>query len=222
MKKILTALVALFLLLTNVEAATNELFFEEKDGKLYYDTDRFDEDIFISHHDIVPGKEYKDTLVIKNESKNTYDLYLRVNNIKQDLLADELIDNMFMEIYVDGNLVYDGEARGTEYDNNGLKIKQMILLGTYEPNEVKDLVVVTKLSEEYDNTKNLSTAAIEWEFFAGYRDGVQPIVPKPNGEISMRTVITALAALIFVLVTVLVYRKKNGTNKKMRTKKERE
>lgn len=221
MKKILTSLIVAFLLIINVEATLNELSFEEKNGKLYYDTDKFDKDIFIAHHDIVPGRKYEDKLVVKNNSKNDYDLYLRVNNVKQDLLADELIDNLVMEIYVEGKLVYEGEARGTEYDNNGLQTKKLIYLGKYNSGETKNIIVKTKLLESYTNVENNSTASIEWEFYAGYNDGVQPIIPRPNGAISIKIVVAVLLALLIILITLLVYRKKNP-KKKMRTKKERE
>ena len=68
MRKIGLVLITMIMLISNVEAVTNRLYFTEKDNRLYYDTDAFDEDKFMAHYDMVPGREYIDEIIIENKS----------------------------------------------------------------------------------------------------------------------------------------------------------
>lgn len=219
MKRLITLFVVIFLLVIEVEAAESQLYFNEKNGKLYYDVDKFEYNSFMAHDGMSPGKVYTDELEIKNESENKYDLYLRVNLISQSILAEELINSLEMEIYVDDELFYKGPAHGTAYDENGVAFQRLIPIGTYESGETKKLVVKTNMSKDYSNTENQEIGTLGWEFFAGYEYGIQPIVPEPNGETQSRVIILVAVALVLTLVIYLVYRQKTGLNKKMRMKK---
>ena len=77
----------------------NRLMFRDSGNRLFYQSNLFNENIFMHHTDMVPGSSYTDTLVIENKTKTNYKLYLKV--IEQDLsnLANELLDNIKMTIY---------------------------------------------------------------------------------------------------------------------------
>lgn len=205
MKKIILTLIILLLLTFDVEAATNRLYFTEKDDRLYYDTDVFDKDIFMYHHDMVPGKEYVDELTIENKTNETYDLYLKVNSEAQDSLAEELIDNISMEVYLDGKLIYVGDARGVDYSN----LQETILIGRYHPNKESKLIVKTKLSDNYTNTNNTSTGKITWEFYGRYGSDIKPILPETGDNISRYVILLSISSLIFILLVMVVYNNKN-------------
>ena len=94
----------------------NRLMFRDSGNRLFYQSNLFNENIFMHHTDMVPGSSYTDTLVIENKTKTNYKLYLKV--IEQDLsnLANELLDNIKMTIYLDGKLIYEGYAKGLDYN----------------------------------------------------------------------------------------------------------
>lgn len=213
MKQLIVTIVMLSMLIMNVEAIDNKLYFNEEKGHLYYDMKAFDGDAFMTHDEMSPGKVYADELEIKNESQNVYDLYLRVNLVEQDLLSEELVENMYMEIYVDDELVYEGDATGTAYDENGVAYQKLIPLGNYKAGESRELVLKTKIKDEYANTENTNIGSLEWEFFAGYENGIQPIVARPNGGFQYKVIILTIVAIVLALLVVLIYRKKYGVKK---------
>ena len=208
MKKIGLILITVFLLIGNVEAATNRLYFTEKADRLYYDTDAFDEDAFMAHYDMVPGREYTDELLIENRTKETYDLYLKLSVESQDSLAQELIDSILMDVYLDDELIYSGTARGLDYSGTGVNLQETVLLGRYNPNKTNKLVVKTKLADEYSNINNTSTGRITWEFYGRYGEEVRPILPETSDHISKYVIIFSSALLILTLIIMVLTRKK--------------
>ena len=120
MKRLFILMAVMLFLAIDINAYNNKLYFTEKDDRLYYDTDSFDDSVFMHHLDMLPGKTFIDELTIENKTKTPYSLYLKVKNVEQDELADELIDNIEMEIYLDNVLIYEGYARGLEYSDNGV------------------------------------------------------------------------------------------------------
>lgn len=208
MKKIWLLLITMVLLIGNVEAATNKLYFTEKNDRLYYDTDAFDEASFMVHHDMIPGREYIDEIEIENKTKETYDLYLKLAVESNDELSDELIDNIFMEVYLDDELIYSGTARGLDYQGTGINLQETVLLGRYLPNEVNNLVVKTRLADSYTNTANTSIGEISWSFYGRYGNEVTPILPETSDHISKYVIILSSASLIFILIIMVITKKK--------------
>ena len=208
MKKIFGLIITLLLLVTtNVRAVTNRLYFTEKDDRLYYDTDAFDEDIFIFHEDMVPGKEYTDVLSIENDTKVKYKLYMKVKENEQEELADELLNNILMKIYLDGELVYDGYARGLDYNALGVNLQEAILLGNFKAHTNSELVVKTKLADEYSNINNDAISSIDWEFYAYYDKKVVPVNPATSDNITNYIVMLSVSSLIFIFFIVFIFSK---------------
>lgn len=208
MKKIKWLMILCLLMITNVKATTNKLYFIEKDNRLYYDTDSFDETIFMYHDDMIPGRIYVDELSIENNSKTAYELYLKVSNVEQDELADELIDNILMEIYLDNELIYSGTARGLDYQENGVNLQDAISIGKYSPNAESKLVVKTQLSSSYTNSENVAVGKITWEFYGRYEDEVTPILPETSDDITKYVIIFSVASLMFIFLIMTLTNKK--------------
>lgn len=209
MKKLILLIMITVLTVINVNALNNKLYFTEKDDRLYYDSDSFDKSIFMEHYDMVPGKVYVDELTIENKTNTTYNLYLKVVNVEQDELADELIDNIEMQVYLDDVLIYDGYARGLDYTDLGVDLQNAILIGEYAKNKESKLVVHTKLSEDYSNINNDSVGKIEWEFYASYEENTIPILPETVDNISKYIILLAGSALMFVFLIIFVLNRKN-------------
>ena len=209
MKKLILLIMITVLTVINVNALNNKLYFTEKDDRLYYDSDSFDKSIFMEHYDMVPGKVYVDELTIENKTNTTYNLYLKVVNVEQDELADELIDNIEMQVYLDDALIYDGYARGLDYTDLGVDLQNAILIGEYAKNKESKLVVHTKLSEDYSNINNDSIGKIEWEFYASYEKNTISILPETVDNISKYIILLAGSALMFVFLIIFVLNRKN-------------
>lgn len=212
MRKVIMVLVTALMLISNVEAVTNRLYFTEKNNRLYYDTDAFDEDKFMAHYDMVPGREYIDEMLIENKTKETYDLYLKLKVESEDELSDELIDNILMEVYLEDELIYAGNARGLDYQGDGVDLQESVLLGRYLPNKENKLIVKTKLSDSYTNTNNTSIGKITWEFYGRYGEEVTPILPETRDNISKYVIIISSASLMLILIIMVANNKKEKEN----------
>jgi len=212
MKKIIFTIIMITLVIINVEGKTNKLEFTEGEERLYYDTDAFEEEIFMSYDDMIPGKVYTEELIIENKTKTTYKLYLKVVEVEQEELAEELIDNIEMDIYLDNELIYSGYARGLDYKKEGVNLQEAILIGEYKPGKESELVVKTKLSESYTNTNNTSIGEIDWEFYGSYISGageeVKPIIPETSDSIAKYIVILSSSAIVLLTILMIVYKKK--------------
>lgn len=208
MKKIIVVCLFFLLFIGNVRAAEgNKLYFTEDAKELVYDTDLFDEDVFMHHLDLYPSKQNKDILSIENGSDNTCTLYFKVVEREQSELADELIDNIMMKIYVDDALIYDGSARGEDVTGDKINLQDTITLGTFEPGKVSELISVTKLNEQYDNKNNTVKAYIDWQFYAQCgKEEVLPINPD-TGDFMNSKLFVILIVVIIMALLVFVYAK---------------
>ncbi len=219
MKKIYWLILVLICSFSIVKAEDiNELYFTEKDNHLYYSTNRFDEKVFMNHTNMIPGKTYTDTLLIKNESSDTdYTLYFQVKERDNTELAKELIDNIDMKIYVDDELIYDGDANGNTYDFNGLSLQKAFKLGEYKKGESHTLVVETTLKYEYDNKDNQDEAYVDWAFYGEYTkvDGSElfPLEPNPNtydDNMIFACLLVFSCIVIMIVLLVLSHEKKKN------------
>lgn len=215
MKNILKTCIVLILFLTIgiVNARENRLYFTNNGDRLYYDSSKYDDEYFMKHIDMVPGSSFEDKLTIENGSMYDYKLYFRVKNREQSELAKELLENVEMQIYLDGKLLYDGYANGFDYSHDGLDLTNTIYIGEYEANSSGEIVAKTKLSNEYSNTENDEFSYVEWEFIAEYNDLVLPINPdtsKDNKSQYIKILLLGLSLLLilFIIIETLFERKK--------------
>lgn len=217
MKKILTIFILMAMCIVPVFAKENKLYFTSSGDRLFYKTDLYDENVFMKHYDMIPGRLYTDELVIENSTLYDYKLYLKVKEKDQSELADELLDNIIMSIYLDDQLLYEGKARGLDYSNSGVNLQNALFIGEYSSKTSGKIVVNTKLAEEYSNINNDAYASIDWEFYASYEDLVLPVNPDTgNGAKSfIKYVVVSLSiALFLILIVIFVVEKKKFKLKK--------
>lgn len=201
MKKIIVLLTIFFFIPVLISAKDNKLVFTNSGNRLYYNSAYFDENIFMHHTDMIPGSSYEDRLIIENKTKTNYKLYLKV--VEKDIndLANELLENIEMTIYIDGKLIYDGYAKGLDYNNNGIDLQSAIYIGEYPINKTSTLLVKTKLIPEYSNTENNEFSYIDWEFVANYENDLIVINPNTGDRILF---IIKLSLTILVIISILL------------------
>ncbi len=180
--------------------SSNKLYFTNNGKRLYYDTKLFDSDIFMHHTDMIPGSSYEDRLLIENHSNTDYDLYFKIKEISQNEYANEILDNIWMEIYLEDNLIYQGKVKGLDYSNNGVNLQDVIYVGKYLKGFEKEIIVKTTFDENYSNPNNNELSHIEWEFYAVYDDNVDIINPDTGDSIEFYWPIL----LIIILLTISI------------------
>ena len=204
MKKMFMIMLLSMILILPVYAKENKLYFTNSGDRLFYRTDLYDEDVFMKHLDMLPGSAYTDELTIENATNYDYKLYLKVKKREQNELADELLKNIKMDIYLDGVLLYSGFADGLDYSFSGINLQEAIYVGEYKSNTEGELVVHTMLAPEYSNTENHELSYIDWEFVAEYDELVIPINPD-TGENTREYVRIAVISLSIMLFLLLIF-----------------
>ena len=212
MKKTLLLLIAflsLFLSINLVTAKENKLYFIEKDNKIYYDSSYLGENVFMKHIDMIPGSEYRDELVIENNTNKEYSLYLKVKLKDQSIEADELLDNINMVIYLDDVEIYNGKAKGLDYIGNGINLQNAVLLKKFTKKQSSRLKVETSLSNDYSNISNNESSYIDWVFYAEYDNKTEEIVDVPNTNKDSFPVITIVSLTMCAIgIGMVIYARK--------------
>lgn len=175
MKKIIAAILASIFIAAPAFAAGNVVYIYEADGKIYYDSERFD-DRFMIHENMVPGGQtYTDVLTVENGTSKGYDIYFKISAENNSAKADNLIEHIEMKIYLDGDLFYDGKARGLDYRSQGVDLSDAVKIGTFNPGDSKEMRVETYLDAAYDDINNPDTSLTHWHFYV-----TDPFDPDPG------------------------------------------
>lgn len=210
MKKIIFTLITL-ILSVNVVYASNVLSFSENERDLIYETDLLDKTTFINHEGLLPGVEHKDELTIKNNTSNSCNLYLKATEVEQSARANNLLNNIMMKVYLNDAVVYDGTARGSEY--NGVSLLDSVYIGEYNKGDESKLTVYTKLSEAYSDSTN-NESKIKWEFYAQCGEIKDVVIINPDTGDSLfdtlkQVLIYSIISIIIIsLITYVVVKKK--------------
>lgn len=211
MKKIIIMFLLTFTFITNVYAE-NKLYFAEDETGLVYDTDLFEKELFLYHTDMMPGKEFEDSLIIYNASNQSCDLYLKIKEKTQDDLANELLENINMDIYLDNVLLYTGTAKGKDIVGDGVNIQDSIFIGNYKKDVNNKLVVKTELDKKYTNYHNTGESHIEWEFYANCANGSIVVINPDTGD--KRGNMMGIIVLVTIISLILFYYLKYKLQKK--------
>lgn len=224
MKKILFIFLTFFLSINIVLAKENKLSISSSDNKLYYDSKLLDTNTFMKHLDMIPGSTFTDNLIIENETKFNFNLYLKINNRNNN----ELLDYMTMKIYLDDKLVYDGDMIGSGlfYENDALN--NSFLVGNFSANQLSNLRVVTNLSTDYSNINNNDSLIIDWKFYAETKDDINKkddieeetiieIIPAPitgiNIDKLLIIIISCGLCLAGCILIIILIKKRNKDDK---------
>lgn len=192
MKKILTILLLLFILM-QVAAAQNKLYFTEKGKRIYYDSKLYKDNIFIYHNDMIPGSSYENTLEIENGTKKTYELFLSMKDTEKTEEEYEFLKNIETKIYLDNTLIYEGSIINQE---------DAIRLGEFKPNETSNLLVETKLSDSYSNINYQEQTAIDWQFLVKIDEDLMEINPNTSDYVIWLISIFVILFVLFILLFV--------------------
>ena len=176
MKKIILFLLISSLFVIPVFARDNRLYLVEADGGLYYESALIDENVFMKHLDMVPGKSYTDILKIENGASDKYLLFFKINDVD-----DEFLRNINMKIYLDNTLIYNGVATGEDYVGNNINLRDIVSLGYIEPGVDHEMKVITQLSPDYSDITNEALSSIDWTFYAQYPATEEPD-PTPHPD----------------------------------------
>lgn len=213
MKRVLLFL-SLLVLFVPVYAIDNRLYLTENNNRIYYESDQIDKKVFMNHIDMIPGSNYEDILTIENAANREYKLFFKVSVKEQSNLASDFLDYINMQIYLDNKLIYNGKAKGLDYNNVGVNLQDAVLLGNFTKNQKSEMKVITNLSKEYSNTNNHDTSLVDWTFYAQYDDSSDPIVipdvPKTDKNTSrVWYYVSVLALVTGIVIIFLANRKKN-------------
>lgn len=183
------------------------------------------DDLFLNFKNVMPGDTITQKISIKNDNKDTVDIYLYALQVDKDgyisdeqkEIADELVKLMTIEITAkssDGTtkVIYDGPVFGEGDNYNMYTINNAISLGTFAKGDNVDLVATLKVPAELDNRYANAVAKIKWVFTATDEDE-PPVPPEPpvvTGE-NMKFIyilVAVLAGAVLVIVLLSLFSKK--------------
>ena len=211
MKRLLIMLGAFFCVVASVNAYENTLRFIESDNSIYYDLEKYDDNLFMNHLDMIPGEENEDVLHIENTTDKEFTLYFRVVDKEYTEEEAELIDNTTMTIFIDDDIIYDGSIDGENHED-GINLTNAIKIGEYSSGSESDLRVVTKLSEDYTNAQNEAVVEIDWEFYAEYDDAILPINPITLDRIHHNVIIFIVSTVALIVIGIMFFRIRKTRN----------
>ena len=209
MKKIINTILVISLFwMGYVNAANNKLYFTESNDRLYYDS-KLEDGTFMNHQELIPGSMNEDVIIIENGTNTDYTLYLKLNPKSNSDGARELFSNIKMKVYLDDNLIYDGIASGTDYNDNGINLQNATKIGSITKKKSYTLKVLTTLDKEYSNTDNNENSLIDWTFYAEYNDEVKEIVKTPiTGKNNYIYIVCSLILIALAIIFIIISKKK--------------
>ena len=226
MKKMILALLASIFIASPVFAAENRVYIYESDGKIYYDSSRFD-GRFMFHEGMTPGGQtYTDYLTIENETSKDYDIYFKIISDNNTPKATNLLEHIEMRVYLDGTEFYNGKARGLDYRGMGVNLSDAVKIGTFGRHSSKQMKVETYLDTAYEDINNPDTSLTRWSFWivdseAPEPDPEEPIIPEevvPNPKTGdeftpLFMVLLGSSLSLFIFITI---RERRETSKRRR------
>ena len=211
MKKIVLFISFFVFSILSVQAKENKLYFTEENDRLYYESKLIDEDVFMKHIDMTPGENFTDELLIENGTNTKYTLYFKIVPREQSSDADELLENIIMNIKLDGKEIYNGKATGLDYTEQGVNLQKAILIGDFTPSKNSKMVVETKLSEDYNNTNFHELSYIDWSFYAQYDNNSDPLIINPKtSTISNNNLLLSIILIIVALLSIIGLKNKKN------------
>lgn len=213
MKKILFSFILLFAFTIPVFAADNKLYLTENNNKIYYNENLFDSRKFMYHINMIPGGKYLDELLIENAAGFPMKLYLKIKEKEQSEAAEELLDNIYMKIYLNDNKIYDGKVKGLDYKSEGINLQDSVLLKEISNNEQIKINVELTLSPEYSNADYNDYSYLDWVFIAEFDTQIIEVVPAPitGRDYNYVPIIIAsigLCTVTFIFVILIKKRRK--------------
>lgn len=159
-KKILVAVSLLSIINTQVEAKDltppNVQLLGDANGLVHIP----EKDLFLHYPNMLPGDSISRTLIIKNNYKYSYEIFLKAKRVSSKEEYD-LLDKLDLKITYNDNIIYIGPISGEN------KLTQDISLGIFKPGQQATLVAQVTLDgpstgNEYKN----KYVQVDWVFTA--------------------------------------------------------
>lgn len=211
MKKMAIIFIIFFCLVEPISASENILRFIDEDNSLYYDSEIFNDDIFMNHLNFISGETNDDVLLIENRTDNTFNLYFRIIDDGYSEADRELISNTIMKIFVDDEIIYDGYIDGKHYDN-GINLNNSVSIGEFTPNSSKEIQVVTEVDSNYTGAEATATIQVDWEFYAEIDDAILPINPITLDRIHHNVIIFIVSTVALIVIGIMFFRIRKTRN----------
>ena len=205
MKKMAIIFIIFFCLVEPIGASENILRFVDEDNNLYYDSEIFDDDIFMNRLNLISGETNNDVLLIENKTDDTFNLYFRIIDNGYSEEDKELISNTTMKIFVDNEIIYDGYIDGKHYDD-GINLNNSVSVGEFTPDSSKEIRVVTEVDSDYVGAEANATIQVEWEFYAEIDDAILPINPIILEGIDHNIIILIIWGIALIVIGIMFFR----------------
>ncbi len=205
MKKMAIIFIIFFCLVEPIGASENILRFVDEDNNLYYDSEIFDDDIFMNRLNLISGETNNDVLLIENKTDDTFNLYFRIIDNGYSEEDKELISNTTMKIFVDNEIIYDGYIDGKHYDD-GINLNNSVSVGEFTPDSSKEIRVVTEVDSDYVGAEANATIQVDWEFYAEIDDAILPINPIILEGIDHNIIILIIWGIALIVIGIMFFR----------------
>lgn len=140
--------------------------YKGKDGG--FDISKSKTDLFANFKDLTPGCARSQTIRLSNSSEETVEICLRAEAAEQEVSSEELkmVEKLLQQyahitVLCDGQKLYQGPVSGIAV---GESMEKGISLGSFSPDERKNLVVKLSLDPETDNSFMGLTGKVRWIF----------------------------------------------------------
>ena len=193
------------------------LYFEEHGGAMRFTPTNSDgQKWFMSFLEMLPGGQYSDILTIENRSRNDYDLYMQVvPKVNQDEMLKELLELIYMKVYLKDSLIYEGNALGKEYYNSDNNLQKAVFVGKYTAAMKSQIRVELELSKETSMQYCELLTKVDWKFVAteivNLEQPERPLISKNHqtGDATtfVRYILSMSIATIGILICIYFLRK---------------
>jgi len=160
--------------------------------------------------DVFPGDVITKKLIIQNldqgkpESKIPYALSMLAENLDETGPL-KLLDEVHMELKLDGKVIYSGRTRGDEAGNN--ITERPLPLGEYAPGDQKVLDIKFVVDSDMQSSSEKSVAHFAWHFYAVR---AAEINPPPTGDVvkTYAPYLAVMGGMLLFCFTLVVLKKK--------------
>ena len=192
---------------------------EDKEVINWYSKQGEEKSIFMNFVNMVPGVRYEDSMVIENDSKKTYEVFMQVINPQQESMLNELLELISMKVYYNDDLLYSGTAIGKSYEGSVNNLQNVIPLGSYKAGKEGSIKVEVELLEDVGIEHSDLLSKIDWKFMVNEKDdgGGKVTPPKPGGTSSgsggktgdmNRPEIFAIIGIISIVAAIVISNKR--------------
>lgn len=166
------------------------------------------DDFFSNLSTLMPGDTLSDELLLKNTTNSEAEFFFHTQ--VPDTLSDEalqLLDQLTLEIFLDGELLYRGSLKSTVLEDR-------ISLGIYKSGDTKRFRFAISMPETLTNTYALRETSIKWIFSVENEELIISTPPpvKTGDSLDAKRYFVLMILSTFMFGTYAIYQKRKGEN----------